>query len=70
MTVARPAYARQTVNVPCSASALVTAVNSANSLGSGTLQLASNCDYALTAPSATGRGPDGLLITSNVSIIG
>lgn len=67
---AQPAYARQTVAVPCSASALITAVNSANAFGSGTLVLASNCDYVLTAPSATGRGPDGLLITGRLNIIG
>lgn len=70
MAVAQPAYARETVNVPCDAPALVAAVNTANTEGYGTLQLASNCDYALTAPSATGRGPDGLLISGNVRIIG
>ncbi|MFB9839131.1 hypothetical protein [Actinoallomurus acaciae] len=70
MAFAQPAYARQTVSVPCSAAALVTAVNAANATGSGTLLLASNCNYVLTAPSATGRGPDGLLITGNVNIIG
>lgn len=70
MAVAQPAYARQTVNVPCSASALVTAVNAANAFGSGTLLLASNCNYALTAPGGTGRGPDGLLITGSLNIIG
>ncbi len=68
--VAQPAYARQTINVPCSAAALVTAVSTLNSVGSGTLLLASNCNYALTAPSATGRGPDGLLITGSINIIG
>jgi hypothetical protein len=69
MAVAQPAHA-QTVNVPCSAAALVTAVTAANANGSGTLQLASNCNYLLTAPSAVGRGPDGLLITGNVRILG
>jgi hypothetical protein len=69
MAVAQPAHA-QTVNVPCSAAALVTAVAAANASGSGTLQLASNCNYLLTAPSATGRGPDGLLITGNIRIVG
>lgn len=68
--VTQPAYARQTVVVPCSASALVTAVNAANAFGSGTLVLASNCNYVLTAPSATGRGPDGLLITGRLNILG
>src|SRR4051794_31273968 len=70
MAVAQPAYARQTVNVPCSAAALVTAVNAANAIGSGTLLLAANCNYVLTAPSAPGRGPDGLLITGRLNIIG
>jgi len=70
MAVAQPAYARQTVNVPCGSSALVTAVNAANAAGSGTLLLASNCTYALTGPSGVGRGPDGLLITGNLNIIG
>jgi hypothetical protein len=70
MAVAQPAYARQTVNVPCSSPALVAAVNAANAVGSGTLLLASNCTYALTAPSATGRGPDGLLITGDLRILG
>jgi hypothetical protein len=70
MAVAQPAYARQTVNVPCNGPALVTAVNAVNAIGAGTLLLASNCNYVLTAPAATGRGPDGLLVTGNVSIIG
>jgi hypothetical protein len=70
VAVAQPAYARQTVNVPCSVSALVAAVNAANATGSGTLLLASNCNYVLTAPSGTGRGPDGLLITGALRIIG
>src|SRR3569833_1110692 len=61
MAVAQPAYARQTVSVPCSAAALVAAVIAANTAGSGTLLLASNCNYVLPAPSAVGRGPDGLL---------
>lgn len=70
MAVAQPAYARQTVSVPCSTPALIAAVNAANAFGSGTLLLASNCNYVLTAPMATGRGPDGLLITGAINIIG
>jgi hypothetical protein len=69
-TVAQPAYARQTVHVPCSVSALVTAVAAANAAGSGTLVLAPNCNYALTTPAASGRGPDGLLISGDLTIIG
>lgn len=56
--------------VPCSTAALVAAVNAANAFGSGTLELASNCDYALAAPSGTGRGPDGLLINGRLRLIG
>ncbi|WP_285573133.1 hypothetical protein [Actinoallomurus iriomotensis] len=70
MAVAQPAYARQIVYVPCNTAALIAAVNGLDTIGSGTLRLASNCDYALTAPSATGRGPDGLLVTGDISIIG
>jgi hypothetical protein len=70
MAVAQPAYARETVDVPCDAQALVAAVDDANTEGYGTLRLASHCNYALTRPSATGRGPDGLLINGNVQIIG
>jgi hypothetical protein len=70
IAVAQPAYARQTVSVPCSAASLVTAVNAVNTLGSGTLLLASHCNYVLTAPMASGRGPDGLLITGAINIIG
>lgn len=68
--VAPAAQARQTVRVPCSATALIAAVANANSAGAGTLLLASNCDYALTTPSGTGRGPDGLLITGNLDLVG
>jgi hypothetical protein len=68
--VAQPAYARQTVNVPCSTQALIAAVTAANAVGSGTLLLASNCNYALTLPSGAGRGPDGLLITGSLRIVG
>ena len=38
------------INVPCGGqSALVAAINAANSAGGGTLNLAKNCDYALTS---------------------
>jgi hypothetical protein len=70
MAIAQPAYARQTVYVPCNTASLIAAVNGVNSIGSGTLKLASNCNYVLTTPSATGRGPDGLLINADVDIIG
>lgn len=65
------AHARQVVYVPCSTTALVSAINTANTAGSGTLELASGCDYVLTTAAGSGRGPDGLpLITGDLSIIG
>jgi hypothetical protein len=70
MAAAQPAYARQVVRVPCSAPALVAAVNAANLAGEGVLVLASNCNYVLTAPTAIGRGPDGLLINGYIEIVG
>jgi predicted outer membrane repeat protein len=68
--MAPAAQARQVTRVPCSTAALVSAVAAANAAGTGTLELASSCNYALTAPSGIGRGPDGLLITGNIAIIG
>ncbi|GLY83766.1 hypothetical protein Airi02_016950 [Actinoallomurus iriomotensis] len=70
MAAVQPAYARQVVRVPCSAPALVNAVAAANQTGEGVLVLDTGCNYVLTAPSATGRGPDGLLINADVELIG
>ena len=68
---ATAAHARQVVSVPCSTASLISAINTANAAGSGTLLLASNCTYLLTTPNGTGRGPDGLpVITGNIAIIG
>jgi len=54
--------------VPCSSSALVTAINKANSAGSAILQLAQGCNYVLTS-AATGN--DGLPpVTGKIVIIG
>lgn len=65
------AEAKQTINVPCSTTALITAINTANSAGSGTLRLASSCTYLLTAAAESGRGPDGLpLIVGNIDLVG
>lgn len=65
------ADARAVVAVSCSTASLISAINAANTAGSGTLLLASNCNYFLTAAAGAGRGPDGLpLITGNISIIG
>jgi hypothetical protein len=68
---ATAAHARQVVNVPCSTVSLISAINAANTAGSGTLLLASNCTYLLTTPNGVGRGPDGLpVITGSLSLIG
>lgn len=65
------AYAQPVTDVPCSTPLLVTAVKEANKLGSGTLRLASFCDYALTGAAEAGRGPDGLpVITGDIALIG
>lgn len=54
--------------VPCSSSALVTAISKANSAGSAILQLAQGCNYVLTS-AATGN--DGLPpVTGKIVIIG
>jgi hypothetical protein len=56
------------VSVPCSVSALVTAINAANSGGPSTLLLAANCTYGITIPATAS---DGLpLITGHVSLVG
>ena len=56
------------VSVPCSVSALVTAINTANSGGPSTLLLAGNCTYSITTPATAS---DGLpLITGHVSLVG
>jgi hypothetical protein len=55
-------------NVPCSSSDLVAAIQHANTVGTATLLLAGNCNYALTAPAS---GGDGLpAITGNLTITG
>jgi hypothetical protein len=68
---ASAAHARQAVRVPCNTASLIAAINAANTVGSGTLLLASHCDYLLTAAAGTGRGPDGLpVITGDISLTG
>jgi hypothetical protein len=65
--------ARRTV-VPCGdVTALVNAIESANTAGSGTIILGSECQYTLTEPAVDpgGHGPDGLpVITGEVTIWG
>jgi len=56
------------IAVPCSSSALVTAINQANRAGTATLQLAQGCDYVLTRTVAE---DDGLPpVTGKITIIG
>lgn len=66
------AGARAQLNVPCSTSALIATINAANTAGSGTLQLAANCNYDLTTAVTVGtRGPDGLpIITGDITLLG
>lgn len=58
------------VSVPCSETALVGAINTANaSPGSDTLNLAAGCTYQLT--SSHGAGGNGLpVITSTIAVVG
>ena len=60
--------ASASANVPCSAAALVAAVNSANGSGGGTINLAPRCDYALTTAD---NGENGLpVVTSRIAVNG
>jgi hypothetical protein len=56
------------VNVPCSVTALVAAINAANAGGGGTVSLAAGCDYALTAPDNSENGLP--VVTSRISMNG
>ena len=58
------------MNVPCGGqAALVAAINAANSAGGGTLNLAKNCDYALT--SVDNSGVNGLpVVTTKITVNG
>lgn len=61
------------VSIPCSESALVLAINNANSLpGSDTINLAAGCTYGLTSSHGNaGNGPVGLpVITSTIELVG
>ncbi len=70
-TAASAATVKAIVSVPCSTPSLIAAVNAANTAGSGTLLLASNCTYTLTTASGVGRGPDGLpVILGNIDLVG
>jgi hypothetical protein len=61
------------VSVPCSETALVAAINTANANpGSDTLNLAAGCTYQLTSSHGdAGNGPVGLpVITSTIALVG
>jgi hypothetical protein len=61
------------VSVPCSETALVLAINNANSNpGSDTLNLAAGCTYSLTSSHGdAGNGPVGLpIVTSTIALVG
>jgi hypothetical protein len=61
------------VSIPCSETALVGAINTANGLpGSDTINLAAGCTYGLTSShGSAGNGPDGLpVITSVIELVG
>jgi hypothetical protein len=62
------ASAPRTFSVPCSTSALVTAINAANSFSSATIHLRAKCIYSI-ATAVTGS--DGLpVITGDVTLLG
>jgi hypothetical protein len=75
LTAAAPAAAAQAmtatpgvINVPCSTSALATAITTANGGGAAVLVLAGNCSYDIQTPATAS---DGLpLITGHVSLVG
>jgi predicted outer membrane repeat protein len=64
--------AQASTPVACSETALVDAVNHANSIGGDTLALASGCIYGMTAShGSAGNGPDALpVITTRIEMIG
>jgi len=57
-----------TFTVPCSTTALVTAINAANSFGSANIRLRPRCNYKITTPAT---GTDGLpIITGHINLVG
>jgi hypothetical protein len=63
------ASAKTGIDVPCAGqAALVAAINTANSAGGGTINLAAGCEYALTSAD---NGENGLpVITTKITIVG
>ena len=58
----------RTIQVPCSATALASAITAANGLGSAILRLPSTCNYLVTTPATA---TDGLpIITGTVTLEG
>jgi len=58
----------QSITVPCSTSALVAAINTANSSGAAAVVLSANCTYDITTPATVA---DGLpVITGRISLAG
>jgi hypothetical protein len=63
-----PVAEAQTIIVPCSTPAAVTAINTANARSSATLRLSANGIYNITTPATAA---DGLpVITRNLTIVG
>ncbi|MER5257348.1 hypothetical protein [Streptomyces sp. NPDC002855] len=58
--------------VACNETALIAAINAANTAGGGNVVLASGCTYTLTTPhSSDGNGPNGLpVITTAITLTG
>jgi hypothetical protein len=73
LAVAPAAQASTQVTVPCSSGALINAIDSANSSGGATINLAAKCTYALTTANNSDPmlGANGLpVITSRITLNG
>jgi hypothetical protein len=63
-----PVAEAQTIVVPCSTTALVNAINTANALRTATVRLSANCVYTITTPATA---TDGLpVITGDIRVVG
>jgi hypothetical protein len=68
---AAPAQASTGKTVPCKSAALIAAINTANSNGGGTINLAPGCTYPLTAANNSTGGGNGLpVITGRITLNG
>ncbi len=62
------AVGRRVITIPCSSTALSTAITTANGLGAATLRLAAHCSYTITTPATA---TDGLpVVTGDVALVG